>query len=117
MTEQSTHTLELVKVADARTASYKGKEIDLPAWDVVLDGEVIGRVRKAMITRERRSPGKRYVNARWQSPGWRYYRPGMVSSNGLECQSRTHGVERILGDAGLGYLETRELAASVARVR
>lgn len=44
-------------------------------WEVILLGEVIGHIRYAMITRERRTPGRRYVNARWQSPGWEYKTP------------------------------------------
>lgn len=44
------------------------------AWDVVTEdgGEVIGKIRYRMLTRERRGKGKRYVYSRWQSPGWEY---------------------------------------------
>lgn len=41
-------------------------------WEVILLGKVIGHIRYVMITHEQRTPGRRYVNARWQSPGWEY---------------------------------------------
>jgi hypothetical protein len=41
-------------------------------WEVTLDGEVLGYIRYDMLTRETRTAGKRYVNSRWQSPGWTY---------------------------------------------
>lgn len=110
------HTLELVKVTGS-TGWHKGKEIALPAYDVVLNGQVVGRVSKTMITRERRTPGNRYVNARWQSPGWRYNRLGSRFSRGWECGSRKDGIERLLMDADLSRAGAKELAETVAKVR
>jgi hypothetical protein len=112
------HTLELRKTTGG-TATYKGKEIALPAWDVVLDGEVIGTVRKAMITRERRVPGRRIASARWTSPGWRYQRAG-DTGRAIECPTRTDGVERLIRLAipvHLGWREAQVLADSVRAVR
>lgn len=44
-------------------------------WEVYLDGTMIGSIRYGLITRERRTPGRTYVNARWSSPGWTYAYP------------------------------------------
>lgn len=41
-------------------------------WIVQADGETIGFIRYTLITHERRTPGKMYVNSRWQSPGWQW---------------------------------------------
>lgn len=45
-------------------------------WTVSRDGVMLGGIRYALITRERRSPGRRYVNARWNSPGWEWCQDG-----------------------------------------
>jgi hypothetical protein len=66
---------------------------------VELDGNVIGRVHYDMLTRERRTPGKRYVNARWQSPGWTYVSGAAKFGRKFECYSKREGVERIIRDA------------------
>lgn len=39
-------------------------------WDVFMGGKRIGAIERRMFTRERRVEGRRYVEARWQSPGW-----------------------------------------------
>jgi len=41
-------------------------------WYVYLDGELIGQIEYAMLTRETGPAARRYVSARWYSPGWRY---------------------------------------------
>lgn len=41
-------------------------------WVVEIDGQIIGHIRYRLLTREQRTPGRRYVNSRWQSPGWEY---------------------------------------------
>jgi hypothetical protein len=50
----------------------------LRSYDVIQQGQVIGIVERVKWTAERRSPGKMYVNARWQgrSPRWEFTRPG-----------------------------------------
>lgn len=66
---------------------------------VEMGGEVIGRVSYEMITRERRTPGRTYVNARWESPGW-VYRPGPETfARRFECFSRKDGAQRLIRDA------------------
>lgn len=66
-------------------------------FTVALDGEIIGTVERAMVTRESRTPGKRYVNARWYSPGW-LYRIGPVgeSRRGIESSTKREGIERLV---------------------
>jgi len=39
-------------------------------WTVEVDGVLVGHIRYHMVTHERRSKGKMYVDSRWQSPGW-----------------------------------------------
>lgn len=47
------------------------------AYTVLLpDGTEAGRVETYMATMEQRSPGKRYVNRRWQSERWCARRAG-----------------------------------------
>lgn len=63
-------------------------------WEVLVDGEVAGKVLYRLFTRERRSKGKRYVNARWRSPGW-----GIIETGTSYCQevrSRKEGVELLV---------------------
>jgi hypothetical protein len=102
-----TVTLELVRTD---TGFHKREEIKLPIYNVLLDGEVIGQVRRAMVTHERRGKGLRYVYARWQSPGWRR---GQVGQLGLECRSRRDGIEDLLEQHGIPWEEARELAKGV----
>lgn len=63
-------------------------------YEVRHDGEVIGYVKRSMLTRERRSPGLRYVHARWQSPGWQYGRE--KHGRMIECSSAKDGAERLV---------------------
>lgn len=65
---------------------------------VTYDGKVIGTICYKLLTREQRTPGRTYVNARWQSPGWAYsYRDesGHYFS-GLEAYSKTDAIEKIV---------------------
>ncbi len=84
----------------------EGEPVEVGRWEkrmvkvgrvfrVEIDGRMVGRVKYAMVTRERRTPGKRYVNARWQSPGWLYV-DGDGDYRYFECYSRKDGVERII---------------------
>jgi len=88
---------------------------ELSGCDVLLDGVRLGRVARVPIERERRTPGRRYVNARWYSPGWKCYPAD--GSWAPEAQSRRDGVERLLEDAGVPYREALDLAATTAHVR
>ena len=91
--------IELV-MKESNTIEHRGirfsekKNVRLATFDVVLDGEVIGQVARRMLTRERRTPGRRYVDARWTSPGWVYIEKGQWRSR--EVGSRREGVEHLL---------------------
>lgn len=65
-------------------------------YEVTLDGAVFGYVGYAMRTREHRTPGRRYVNSRWQSPGWAYGPSKSWQSIGAD--SLKNGVERLVRD-------------------
>lgn len=45
-------------------------------WRVEDDGQLLGYIRYGMVTHERRSGQRTYVDARWESPGWKYQYPG-----------------------------------------
>jgi hypothetical protein len=62
------------------------------------EGNVIGVVEYRMVTRERRSKGNRYVNARWSVPGWKYYNT-LIPENRrivLEATSKKAAVDQIV---------------------
>lgn len=72
-------------------------------WDVFLpDGTFIGTIRYAMITRERRTGQRTYVDARWESPGWTYRTPASDGTRGygrgFEGYSKGESVERLMRD-------------------
>lgn len=100
----------LVQTDLGRPVEYRGRHssqrktvtIDRQ-WDVFLpDGEFIGTVRYAMLTRERRSGNRTYVDARWSSPGWEYNSPtrtGERSFGGyFEGYSKGGSIERLIRD-------------------
>jgi hypothetical protein len=67
-------------------------------WNVFEGEELIGTISYGMITRERKSPGKMYVNARWQSPGWTYREATHVGlpSRSVEGSSKKNCVDRLM---------------------
>ena len=75
--------------------SYRRQTITIDRkWDVFLGDELIGRIEHRMFTRETRSKGKRYVNSRWQSPGWAYIVPG--SWRGIEAYTRKDAIRSLV---------------------
>lgn len=101
---------ELVLVSEGTEVEYRGRraqrikraKVDR-VWHVVVDGEVIGSIAYVMLTRELRTPGRMYVNARWESPGWKYAakvynsaREGLGFARGIEAYSRADAVKRLL---------------------
>lgn len=67
------------QVADGEKIQYQGRKSPEKrsitinrVFHVIFDGRVIGSIAYKMFTRESRSKGARYVNARWSSPGWTY---------------------------------------------
>lgn len=67
-------------------------------YRVELDGKPIGHIEAVHVTKERRSPGKRYVSARWTKgrPEW-LWQPigGKRASFGLSVECRWEAVERL----------------------
>ena len=117
MTQQV--TLHLLATEQVQVGRYDKRDETLSWYEVRLDGTPIGGVARQMITRERRTPGRRYVNARWQSPGWTYSKRSGRYAGGFQCSGRRDGVERLLGDAGVGWSDRDRLAkaAKVARTK
>lgn len=69
--------IQVIQVNEGRAVEFRGKLRNRARtikvgriWHVYYDGEVIGAIRYALMTREQRTPGRTYVNSRWQSPGW-----------------------------------------------
>lgn len=89
------------------------REVTLRRFDVLMDGQKIGEVERAMLPREQRTPGRVYVNARWTSPGWQYRE---LTGRALECYSRRDGIERLVRQQpGMDWRQA-EAAAKAARV-
>ncbi len=102
--------IQVELVNEGHPVEYKGKrswghartiKVDR-VWHVLYDGEVIGSIVYRMFTREQRTPGKMYVNSRWQSPGWGY-RSGEARSaydfhRPLEAFTKKDAVESIVRD-------------------
>ncbi len=63
-------------------------------WDVYLDDVKIGSIVYRLMTREQRTPGRRYVNSRWESPGWEAITVG--SWRGLERSSKKDAIEYLV---------------------
>lgn len=75
-------------------------------WVVKKDGKVIGAIRYVMITREQRTPGRRYVNSRWESPGFESWScdeaPRSIYDGPIyrrEAFSKSDAIESILWNA------------------
>lgn len=69
------HTVRLLLKEEGEQREIRGKhEIRKQrigqVYAVMLDETLLGYVHRRMVTRETRSKGKRYVNSRWESPGW-----------------------------------------------
>lgn len=106
------HKIEaiLVQTNEGTEREYRGRNSSRKRtvtvgreWDVFLpDGTFIGTIRYAMITRERRTGQRTYVDARWQSPGWTYRTPAADGSrnsfNGFEGYTKGESVEKLIND-------------------
>jgi hypothetical protein len=66
-------------------------------WRVEVDGVHVGDISYDMVTRERRTPGRTYVNARWESPGWRHRDPGDFA-RWFEGHGKADCIERLVRD-------------------
>lgn len=91
------HEVTVTQVKEGKIMTRKGRNSRVgQAFEVSWSGRVIGTVERRMLTRERKTAGRRYVNARWQSPGWvRLHGLGRA----LECLTKNEGIERLLRDA------------------
>lgn len=89
-------TVEIDQVKEGEHVTHRGKTIIVgQEFDVYLLGTFIGKVRRSMATRERRTPGRTYVNARWQSPAWQRARPD-VYPTWLENDSRASCIRSLI---------------------
>lgn len=95
--------MEVVQTKMGHKVEYRGKNsfglrkatIDRE-WEVRTDeGDVMGTLIYRMMTRERKTQGKMYVDARWQSPGWSV-RFGSNFGRSIEVYSKSHGIEYIV---------------------
>lgn len=68
-----------------------------PRYEVVLDGEAIGKIVGYFPTFERRSKGRNYVNSRWRSKTryWVADYPGAGNMYGLPCRTRKDAVHYV----------------------
>lgn len=56
-----------------KVGRYPTRDVLLKTYNVTdAEGNLIGRVSLDMATFEQRTPGRMYVNSRWQSPRWFY---------------------------------------------
>lgn len=68
--------VEIVEVKPGRKVSRRSRTGRVSTvmidrmWRVDVDGKPVGFVYYEMVTHERRTEGRRYVNDRWDSPGW-----------------------------------------------
>lgn len=99
-------------MSDRLTLVKSTKGTELVGYDIMLDGVLVGRVMRVMMTREQRTPGKRYVNRRWQSPGWTFTL-GSSFSGGWEQSTRGEAIGRVLD----GHVLRIEVDAMVKTVR
>lgn len=81
-----------------RYGRRKRTERKLNAYDIVLDGVVIGTVRERLVTMESRSPGRMYVNYRWNSVRWFAERLGQNARFRGGSETRKMEVEGFLRD-------------------
>lgn len=86
------HEVVVTQVSEGEVVTHNKKNVRIgQTFEVTLDGKVLGRVSRHLVTRERRTPGRRYVNARWQSPGW----VNQIGTEGhwFECRTKREGIE------------------------
>lgn len=86
--------VELEHTEDKRTVSVRGRQVVLQGeFSVYLDGELIGEIEHAMVTRERKSQKRMYVSSRWQSPGWTYRTP---HGRWINADGKSHAILQLI---------------------
>ena len=89
------HEVAVTQTSEGEVTSHRGKDVRTgQVFEVSWSGKVIGTVERRMVTRERKTPGRTYVNARWQSPGW--VRRHGAGDRPLECYTKRGGIEDLL---------------------
>jgi hypothetical protein len=103
--------IELVQTAEGTPKEYSGPRSFGEKKTIIIDrkyevrrgDEVLGYIEYKMATREQRTPGKMYVNRRWQSPAW-FDRANDGSANywrSYESTSKTQAIRNILRAHGI----------------
>lgn len=109
MAEKIPEGVTVVLVESGRQIDYKGprysrRKVTIDRlWHVIFEGEVIGGIRYVMMTHEQRTPGRMYVNKRWESPGWSFMTGKPTGLHDLKFShyspySKTNAVIRIFND-------------------
>lgn len=89
--------VELVDVTSEREAyeTFRGKR--LKRYNVFKDGVLLGVVEQDKATMERQTPGRRYVDARWESVRWYARHDAMtVSRRNSYYESRGAAIHALL---------------------
>lgn len=99
------------------TARHNGKDITLTKHAVYADDIEVGKVFRAMATRERRTRGNTYVDRRWTSPAW-YYQRTTDTRCSTDHPSRREALKRLLHEVipGIDWTAADALARD-AKVR
>ncbi len=102
MTEHKFTFAEVPERAHSATWGKRRRQTrTLKGYRVSIDGLELGEVYERLTTFEQRTPGRRWVNSRWESPRWYY------ENAGHEGRPRTSGGFRSRGC----HYETRQQAA------
>lgn len=89
------HEVVVTQTKEGEMIPHRGRDVRIgQAFEVSWDDQVIGTVERRMVTRERRTSGRRYVDARWESPGW--VRRRSAGGRALECYTKRDGIEALL---------------------
>jgi hypothetical protein len=95
------YVLRDITPSDARTVRFgqrRRQEKVLKEYEIVVDGVVVATVCQRMETFEQRTPGRMYVNRRWETPRWFVDVPGERTRYRGGDETRKYAVERYLRD-------------------
>lgn len=104
MGEAAVERLSIILRDEGRTVRHGrrgGRETKLKSYDVFAFGGHVGIVALEMATLERSTPGRTYVDARWQSPRWFFYVGLNRGRRSIECTTRKEAVNRLIKAANL----------------
>ena len=102
MIEHKFTFIEVPELSETATFGRRHRQTrTLKGYKVLIGDLELGTVQERLTTFEQRTPGRRYVNYRWESPRW-YYEPAARFERPKMAQRwRTRGC----------YYETRQQAA------